>query len=186
VALGTAPQRLLTLFENNWQASRTGRGDIPDIIKHNTGTDDPDINTGVLAVRDREQVFVDKGKHDLLHCYIPEANPPQVQDRGYAEEKRIESVQVDIEIATRPDPDDSSKRLSVDRMMGDRDKIDDTGSAPEGGLVGEVKYILETKRRGLDEWDVVSVDLINWFIGNSNANVSYAVEFEEIARNTVQ
>jgi len=38
----------------------------------------------------------------------------------------------------------------------------------------------------LDEWDVVSVDLINWFIGNSNANVSYLVELEEIARNTVQ
>jgi len=186
VALGTGPQKLQILFENNWQASRTGRGDIPDIINYNTGTDDPDLNTGVLAVRNREEVFVDTGKHDLLHCYIPEANPPQVTDNGYAEEQRIESVQVDIEIVTRPDPNDSSKRLSVDRMMGDRDNLADTGSAPDGGLAGEVKYILETKRRGLDEWDVVSVDPINWFIGNSNANVSYLVELEEIARNTVQ
>jgi len=186
MALGTSPQRLLTLFENNWQSSRTGRGDIPDIIKYNAGSEDPDTNTGVLAVRDREQVFVDTGKHDLLHCYIPEANPPQVTDNGYAEERRVESVQVDIEIATRPDPNDSSKRLSIDRMMGDRDDIADVENAPDGGLAGEVKYILETKRRGLDEWDVVSVDLINWFIGNSNANVSYLVELEEIARNTVQ
>ena len=186
MALGTGPQRLLSLFESNWSASRTGRGDIPDIIKHNTGSEEPDLNTGVLAVRDREQVFVDTGKHDLIHCYIPEANPPVVEDNGYAEERRVESVQVDIEIATRPDPDDSSKRLPVDRMMGDRSNITDTGSAPDAGLAGETKYILETKRRGLDEWDVVSVDLINWFIGNSNANVSYLVELEEIARNTVQ
>jgi len=186
MALGTGPQKIISLFETNWNAIRTGRGDIPDIIKYHTGSEDPDTNAGVLAVRDREQIFVDTGKHDLLHCYIPEANPPQITDTGYAEEQRIESVQVDIEIATRPDPNDSSKRLSVDRMMGDRDDISDTGSAPDGGLAGEVKYILETKRRGLDEWDVVSVDLINWFIGNSNANVSYLVELEEIARNTVQ
>jgi hypothetical protein len=186
VALGTGPQKLLTLFETNWQASRTGRGDIPDIIQHTTTTQDPDTTTGVLAVRDRTQIFVDTAKHDLVHCYIPEANPPQVTDNGYAEERRIETVQVDIEIATRPDPDDKSTRLSVDRMMGDRDDIADTGGGPDGGLAGEVKYILETKRRGLDEWDVVSVDLINWFIGNSNANVSYLVELEEIARDTVQ
>jgi hypothetical protein len=186
MALGTGPQKLLDLFESNWQQTRTGRADVPDIITHNTGSQNPNTSSGVLAVRDRTQVFVDTAKHDLLHCYIPEANPPRITDNGYAEERRIETVQVDIEIATRPDPDDRSTRLSVDRMMGDRDDITGTGGGPDGGLAGEVKYILETKRRGLDEWDVVSVELINWFIGNSNANVSYLVELEEIARDTVQ
>jgi len=186
MALGTSPQALVELFEKNWEPSRVGRGDIPDIIKHKTGTDDPDVNRGALAVRDRDRVFVDTAKHDQIHCYIPDANPPQVSDTGHSEENRIEFAQVDIDITTRPDPDDSSRQLSVDRMYGLRGDISDTGEPPDGGLAGEVKYILETARRGLGEWDVVSADLLHWHIGNSKARVSYSVELEEIARNTVQ
>ena len=62
-----------------------------------------------------------------------------------------------------------------------------TGTGSEySGILGETKYILETVRRGLAEWDRVNYDPVNLYLGNSNANASIAVELEQPARNTVQ
>jgi len=187
MALGTAPQRLIDYIESNWQETRTGRGDVPPIIKHNTGSDDPDLNSGVVVFRDREEVAVDNGKHDLIHIYHPEGNPPIEEDTGYAEKRVVEQVQVDIALTDRPDPNDAANRLSAKaRMTGSRSDMPNTDEPPYPGIWGEVRYILETIRRGLDEWDTVSEDAINVNLGNSNADVSINVELEQIATNTVQ
>lgn len=187
MALGTAPDRLAELIENNWQESRAGRGDVPPIIKYNTGTDDPALNRGVLVLRDREEVAVDMAKHDVLHVYHPEANPPVEEDNGYAEKRVVENVQIDIMLSDRPDPNDAAARLSAkDRMTGLRADVSDTSEPPYPGIWGEVRYILETVRRGLDEWDTVSEEPVSVVLKKAEADVSLNVELEQIATNTVQ
>jgi len=187
VALGTGPERLQSYIENNWAKQRTGRADVPPIIKHATGSDNPDLNTGVLVVRDRSQIFVDNAKHDLIHLYHPEAAAPVIEDNGYAEQRIVEQVQADIVLTNRPDPNDSGVRLSAkDRIRGSRDNVADFDSAPYPGIWGETRYILETIRRGLDEWDRVKQDPINVVLKSSDAKVSINIELEQIATNTVQ
>jgi hypothetical protein len=73
-----------------------------------------------------------------------------------------------------------------ERMVGDRDDLSTGTGSAYSGILGEVKYILETVRRDLAEWDTVSYDMVNLYLGNSNANASFSVELEQIARNTVQ
>jgi hypothetical protein len=189
MALGTGPQRLLELFEDKWQATRTGRGDIPDIIKRKTQGEDETLNSGVVAYRDREKVGIDHARHDTIHCYHPEANPPTSEDRGFKEEQLVETVQVDVSVTDRTDhsrPAGEQRLAAKERMVGDRGYLSSFDMPPYPGIMGEVKYILEGVRRGLDEWDTVSHDFVNVYLGNSNADVSVSVELEQIARNTVQ
>lgn len=189
MALGTGPQRLQTLIESQWQATRSGRADVPDTIKATTGSEDPDLNSGVLVVRDRGDVAVDQSKHDLIHVYHPEANPPLVEDNGYAEQRIVETVQVDIDITDRTDhsrPAGDQRLSAKERMVGFRGDLASLSEPPYPGLLGETKYVLEEVRRGLDEWDTVSHDLVNVYLGNSNATVSLSVELEQIATGTVQ
>ena len=184
MALHTGPQRLQTLFEDNWQASRTGRADIPDVI-----TGDPKRNRGVVVFRDRESVDVDHAKHDLIHCYHPEANPPSIQDQGYKEQRIVETVQVDIDLTDRTDqtlPAGQQRLSAKKRMVGLRGDLANLDEPPYGGIAGEVKYILESNRRGLAEWDRVNYDYLNTYLGNSNATISLNVELVRLAANTVQ
>lgn len=183
MALGTGSQRLVSLLTDNWQASRTGRADIPAVI-----TGDPRTNSGVLIRRDREDVYKDNAKHDLVHCYHPEGNPPTTNDNGYSEVQELEWVQIDISLTDRTDHSlaPADQRLSAkERMVGLRGDLADVSQPPYGGIAGEVYYHLETVRRGLSEWEKVSTDMVNWYLGNSNANVSFMVELEIMARSTV-
>lgn len=189
MSLGTGTQRLIQLLEDEWQPTRAGRADIPDIIKHVTGSEDPKLNSGVFALRDREDSRIDQGKHDVIHAYHPEANPPQSTDNGYKEERLIETVQLDISLTDRTDhslPQGEQRLSARDRMTGLRDDLGAGEGSDYSGILGETKYILETVRRGVAEWDTVSYDLVNLYLGNSNANASVSVELEQIARNTVQ
>lgn len=189
MSLGTAPQAALELLEDEWTVTRAGRADVPPIIKHVTGSDDPSVESGVYATRDRKDPHLDLGRHDQIHVYHPEANPPQFTDNGYKEERQIETVQMDIILTDRTDHDRPAgeQRLSArDRMVGLRDDLGTGVGSEYSGILGEVKYILEVVRRGLEEWDTVSTDMVNLFLGNSNANASLVVEMEHIARNTVQ
>jgi hypothetical protein len=189
MSLGTGPQRVIRLLENEWTETRPGRADVPPIIKHVTGSEDPTLNSGVFALRDREDSRIDQGKHDIIHVYHPEANPPQASDNGYKEEELIETVQLDISLTDRTDhtrPAGQQRLSARERMTGLRSDLG-TGTGSEySGILGETKYILETVRRGLAEWDRVSYDMVNLYLGNSNANASIAVELEQPARNTVQ
>jgi len=186
MALGTAPRRLVDLIETEWQVSRTGRADVPPIINYHTGSDDPALNRGVLVLRDRESVSLDYSKHDLIHVYHPEGAPPIEEDTGYAEKRVVEQVQIDISLTDRPDKNDASRRLSAkDRMTGLRGDLADFDDPPYGGVWGEVRYILEKYRRGLDEWDTITPDPVGVTLGNSDADVRINVELEQIAANTV-
>lgn len=184
MVLGHGPRKLVELFEDNWAASRTGRGDVPEIIKQQTQGEDFRAESGVLALKNRSQAGVDRGKHDIIHCYQPEANPPASTDNGYKEERLIETVQVDIDLVDRTE---NGERLAANaRMIGEAADIANLNEPPYPGIAGEVKQILEGVRRGFSIWDTVSHDYVNHYLGNSNATVSITVELEQIARNTVQ
>lgn len=184
MALGTGPERLVELFENNWQQTRTGRADVPPMYDPNT---DIDLQRDVVVpLRNRERSGVDRGIHDILHCYHPEANPPAITDRGYSEENVVETVQVDIDLTDRTDQSTATRLSARDRMVSDRSGLSSTSDAPYPGILGETKYVLEEVRRGLDEYDVVRTDLNNLYLGNSNASASVVVELERIAKDTAQ
>jgi hypothetical protein len=186
MAFGTGPQALVELFETTWQESRTGRDDVPPIIKRKTGSEDPDLTNGVLAVRDRQDVAWDQARHDLIHCYHPEGGPFSITDTGFREQNVTETVQVDVQLTDRTDQATDQRLSATNRMVSDRASVADLDDPPYPGVFGETKYILETVRRDLDEYDRVSHEVINFYLGNSNANVSFNVEMERLAANTVQ
>jgi hypothetical protein len=187
MSLGTGPQALLTLFEDNWQATRAGRGDIPPM--YDTQQDFELQKNVVVPLRDREESGINLDIHDILHCYHPEGNPPTSTDNGYKEERLVETVQVDVVLTDRTDhslPAGEQRLSARERMVGDRDDLGTGEGSEYSGILGEVRYILETVRRDLAEWDTVGTDMVNLYLGNSNANASFVVELEHIARNTVQ
>jgi len=184
MALGTGPQALVDLFTDRWQQSRTGRDDVPPMYDPNTDIAlQKDV---VVPLRNREESGVDRGKHDILHCYHPEANPPTATDTGYSEENVVETVQIDVDLTDRTDTATSERLSARERMVSDRGSLADLLEPPYPGILGEVKYVLETVRRGYEEYDTVSTDFQNVYLGNSNASVSVVVELEIIAKNTVQ
>jgi len=186
MAYGTGGEALVSLLRDNWQQSRVGRDDVPPIIGSN---DDPRTTTGVFPLRDRSDKAVDLAKHDLIHCYIPEGDPGTTEDTGYDEQRLIESVQIDIQLTDRTDhsqPQGDQRLYAKERAVGKRGSVATLGDPPYPGVVGEVQYILEKYRRGYDEWDTVSYDPLRVVLNNSNADVSYSVELEQIASNTVR
>ena len=189
MALGTGPERLVELFQTEWHPTRAGRDDIPDVVRDESGdpSSDPTDGDGVLILRNTEDVRVQFSRHDLIHCYHPEGNSPEITDRGYDEQRTVETVQVDISITDRTDhsTDPADRLLARERMVGDRDALASTTDPPYPGIAGEVQYILESVRRGLDEWDRVDYEPIDFSLGNSNADVRWTVDLIRLAANTV-
>jgi hypothetical protein len=186
MAFGTGPEALIELFETEWEQSRTGRDDVPPIIAQQTADEDPKLNNGVLPLKNREQSGVSMSRHDVVHCYHPEAGPFAVSDSGYKEQNVVETVQVDIELTDRTDQTADERLSATERMVSSRGSVAALDEPPYPGILGEIKYLLETIRRGLDEYDRVRHDIVNFYLGNSNANASINVELERIAANTVQ
>lgn len=178
---GTGPQAVKNHLEANWQATRTGRPDVPDVVSN------PETDFGVHVVMDREKVAEHHGVHDLVHCYHPEASALSFQDRGYNEKNTVEEVQVDIEVTDRTDQDSGERLYARERMVGDRGDAafpDSEESGPYPGVLGEAVYVLEAVRRGFEEWDVSRVDVLSLYLGNSDASASLSVELEHLASNT--
>lgn len=183
---GTGPQALATYFEDNWQASRSGRNDIPAMAATLSGGEDQ--NAGVITRYDRETVDWNGSVHDLIHCYHPEGTGLDIADRGFKEHNVQEGVQIDIETTDRTDPSTGERLSARTRMVGNRDG---TGfpadeKPPYPGIFGEVLYLLEEIRRSFEEWDVARVQPLTVLLKNSNASVSIDVQLEHLAKNTVQ
>lgn len=189
MALLTGPDALVSILQANWQPSRSGREDIPDLVRDSNGdpSSEPSDGDGVLILKNREEVNVRQQRHDLIHAYIPTGNSPTITDRGYDEQRITETVQIDIDITDRTDhTTDPPERLSArDRMIGDRAALASTAEPPYGGISGEVQFILESVRRGTDEWDRINYTPIGGTLGNSNATVRWHVDLVELASNTV-
>jgi len=186
MAYGTGGKALVSLLRDNWQATRAGRDDVPDII---TSGDDPRETRGVYPLPNRDDKRVDLAKHDVIHCYTPEGNPGTTEDTGFQEQRVVETVQIDIQLTDRTDhtrPQGDQRLPARDRMIGDRSSVATLGDPPYPGVLGEVQYILEKFRRGFDQYDTVSYEPIGVLLNNSNADVSLNVELEEIASNTVR
>jgi len=79
MAYGTGGDALVSLLRDNWQQSRVGRDDVPQII---TASDNPDTTTGVLPLADREDTRVDLSKHDLIHAMSPRVIPGRLRTRA--------------------------------------------------------------------------------------------------------
>lgn len=181
MTFGTGAQAMAGYLTTNWQASRTGRTDLPAAVT------DPDTEFGVHIVNDREIVAENRTVHDLIHVYHPEASGLDYQDRGYNEVQTRENLQIDIECTNRNDPDTGERLSARTRMVGDRDAAgfptDETPPYP--GLLGETVYLLESIRRDFEEWDVTRIQPLTIYLRNSNANASIDVELEHVAKNTV-
>lgn len=179
---GTGPQALVDHFSTNWQATRTGRPDLPEIT-----TDYRSTAGTVFVTNDRSVIADNQQIHDLLHCYHPQADALAFTDRGYDEKNVVETVQIDIEATDRTDPDTGERLSAKDRLVGDRDDANfpTDESPPYPGLLGEVVYLLETIRRDFEEWDVARMDVLNLFLGNSDASAAVSVDLEHIAQDTV-
>lgn len=189
MTFGTGPQALVTHLQDNWQTSRTGRNDVPDVVRDGNGdpSSDPADGRGVLILHDREEVELNHAVHDEIHVYHPQAEGLDFEDRGFDEKNVLESVQIDIEITDRTDESTGERLFARERMVGDRDAagFPTDQSAPYPGLLGEVVYLLETIRRDFEEWDVTRMQPVNVILENSNATVSLDVELEHISANTV-
>lgn len=188
MTFGTAPQALADYLLANWQASRAGRNDIPDVVRdsNNDPSNDPADGRGVLILHDREEVGANNAVHDIVHCYHPETGPLDKQDRGFDEQNVVEAVQVDIEMTDRTDPSTGERWVAKERMVGDRDShlsVGDSGP-PYPGVFGEVNYLLENIRKGLDEWDVNRHTTLRLVLKNSNADAAIDVQMERIAATT--
>jgi len=186
---GLGPQALKELFEDGydsydgWQATRSGRPDVPPIAANEPGGED--ANRGVSVRVNREEVAVDNAVYDLIHIYHPSADPGSRQDQGFQEERIVESVQIDIDVTDRTN-DDGTRTFARERMTGYEGDILDVlnDDPPYPGLLGETIYVLEGVRKGLKIWDTVSWEPLDWTLKNSNATVRLQVELEQIARNT--
>lgn len=193
MTLGTGPQALETLLLTNWEPTRSGREDVPDVIRDGSGnpSNDPADADGpgkVLVTHDRDTVANNNAVFDLVHCYHPQAAGMTITDTGYKEKNVVETVQIDIDTTDRTDPGTGERLSARERMVGDRDSpgFPTDEDAPYPGLFGECVYILETVRRGMDEWDVARTDVVNTALYNSEATMSLSVDLEHIAANTVQ
>lgn len=187
MAFGTAPEALVEQLQSGWQASRTGRDDVPDLVRDGNGdpSSDPNDGEGVLVLKNLDEVAVNRQLHDVIHCYPPEADPMTVQDNGYKEQRVVESVQIDIDLADRSEYDPPKRVSAKERMIGTRDSVADLDEPPYPGIFGEVKYVLETIRRGFDEFDIVRHQPLTMSLESSDAFVAIDVECERIAANTV-
>lgn len=174
---GSGAQGIRQLIRDEWQVSRSGRDDVPPIA------DPIDTNVGVAVVADRQRVGLNRAVHDIVHVYHPQANPPSRVDKGYNEEGITETVQVDVDVTDRTDQTTDERLSARDRLVGTRDASNE--AEDYGGILGELWYVLDSKRRGYKEWDVVRFDLVGLFLGNSNADASIHVELEIIAQDTV-
>lgn len=201
-----APEAVTDYLKDNWQAARAGRADVPALVA------DPKTDKGVLITQNRDHPGYNSGMHDLIHVYHPEGGALTLEDKGYQEEGSVETVQIDIEVTNRTDPNDPAARLEAnERLKGTRGEtitsagftlggssgatlggssggtLGSSGSVAYPGIFGEVKYLLEGIRRGLDEWDVTrNPQPVNVFLGAANANVSLDLGLEHIARRTRQ
>lgn len=192
MTFGTAPQALVEYLASNWEATRSGRPDVPDVPRDGGGNglygeDAHRAEQGTVWVtEDRQEVAVNQSVHDLIHVYHPEQGGIDVTDKGSREQGTIEPVQIDVECTDRTDPETGERLLARDLMVGDRagGAFPPTRTAPYPGLAGEVKYLLEDIRRGFTEWDKVSHEPNAIHLGNSNARVGFQVELEIIAMNT--
>jgi len=113
------------------------------VIRDDAGdpvTDDAARRTdyGVLFTADRDVVANNSGVSDLVHVYHPEANPPTFEDQGAREQRSVETVQVDISVTDRNDPDTGMRIASArDRLVGDPAEVEQAQTGgPSGGSLG--------------------------------------------------
>lgn len=177
MTFGTGPQALVETLAEFWQPNRSGRPSIPPATTEYRSSPDT-----VFITHDRSEVANTQSVHDLVHCYHPQTTGIQFTDKGSREQGAIETVQIDIDIADRTDSTTGERLSAATRLVGDRSDPDFATTLEEGpypGIMGEVKYILESDTRtGFEEYDVARHDIVNLQLNNSNALASFSVDLE--------
>jgi hypothetical protein len=192
MTFGSGPQAVSDHLLDNWQVSRSGRNDVPDVLRDsgNNRIRDPQqaVDPGkVLHYYDRFEPNVNRGAWDLVHCYHPEAGGIDWADSGFNEKTTTETIQIDLETVDRRDPSDDTRARARERMVGDRD---DAGfpsdeSPPYPGILGETLYLLEDVRRNFNEWDVARIQPLTVNLKHSECVVRLEVALEHVVTNVV-
>lgn len=181
MTFGTGPQALAAYLADGWEATRAGRPDVPK------ATTEPRSEPGtVLVTNDRGEVANNQSVHDLVHVYHPDGSGVDVSDKGSQEQGTVETVHIDVETADRTDPETGERVYAKDRLVGDRSDPDFPADStpPYPGIVGEVKYLLESIRRGHAEFERVEHTMDVVHLANSNARAAFLVDLEIIAERT--
>lgn len=156
----TAVQYVEYILDNNWTKSVSGRNnDVPK----------PDI------VRESEEGKrrMNLQKNDFLIISDGGISNIEPQSFGWVEEATTARVTVDMRTA-----------YSRARLWGERDSNND--SPTYGGLVGEVKRIIDTKRKGDKEFDLVTGFEANDLSGQMGGKVwraTFEIRLENRAKN---
>ena len=131
----TVRQFIKNLLENNWTASASGRpNDVPQ----------PEI------VLEKTQVQNRLRNSDTIHVVTGGPESFDFQGFGAAAERADRLVTCDIRTAKRGDTP------GLIRMVGERDANNDRPRW--GGLIGETRRIINTKRRGHKEFDRIHAE----------------------------
>lgn len=189
---GTGPSAVQQILWDNWQATRSGRPDVPDLVRDGNGdpSNDPqdaDAPGELLVLKNREEVATNRAVVDTIHVYHPSESFGTWEDAGAQWEDVTENVQVDIDLTNRTDPATGERVTARERMVGDRDAASFDGEdAPYPGILGEVKYCFELVRKQYEEYDRVSVTPLGGTLENSDATVRLDVTLEILAKETVR
>jgi len=161
----TAIQYVEYILENNWEPSIDGRwNDIPEpwIGRENEETKKTLRTQDVVEVQDGGSASV------------------EAASLGWLEETSEYLVTIDIRTADR-----RIKGEAVDgrvRLEGERDENNE--SERYGGLIGEIKRILDVHRRGDKEWDLVEgfeVNDVSGTTGRGHYRATIEVRLHQIA-----
>ena len=153
----TVLQTWIWRFKNGWQESRPGREfDVPkpQIFKQNEEKNIDYKTQDSLIVRDG-------GSQDL-----------EPQTFGWSEERQTTRMTIALRSADRRiEGDKIDGRVRMFGYTNESDSTDQYGLDPgesedAGGLVGEVRAILDSYRKGVDGWDYVKTTAVNDLTGS--------------------
>jgi len=199
MTLGQGAQALAEYLGANWEAERQGRPDLPDVVRDDAGDYSPDPSDHTSQpgrVLDRPRQLRRRGSEPRRHrrhlVLPPRGRPAGLRGLRPRRTEHQETVQIDISVTDGFNAPEGVATSARNRMVGERGsgtsvafEVDTyVGEAYYPGLAGEVKYLLELTRRGLDEWDVSRTDMVNMVLNNSNADVSFRVTLEHVSKNT--
>lgn len=167
------------LLGREWSASRPGRMvDIPP------GSD-------VRFIKGASEKKSDGRTRDFI--YVKDGGSQDVTPNGIGWNRERRVTRLSIEANTMDRRIGGEEVDGRERIFGYRNETDSTdsyGLAPGegesyGGLVGEMRYILDSARKGQHEWDYIMTDEVNDLVSTVGKNyyrASVEVRLVEMAR----
>lgn len=168
----SATQWTAYALDEDWEPRVTGRAvEVPKPVIVTEGEDSE------ASIKDRDVVVVKDGG-------TTNVEPGTL---GHRENTQNSFVQVDIRTTdrNRPAVPDATRSPGYVRLFGKRDNVANVAER-YGGLVGEVTRILQTYRRGVNEFTRIQIEDVNDISSQSGVNhyrATLTVRFDQTLQN---